>query len=416
MTAARLALAAAVLALCGCTVLAHRRSARAFGYALAAQEAGDWEEAARYAEEAQAALPDEETTSSWALDVLGERGRIAVRAGLDEDAERYFTELRDRIDGRWPGSPALAYSLCELAKLYARRGDSLGARALWERVLGFDVDGEPAGDEYRTLAHAGLARLARDAGDGAEADRLFRLAIVQGNVRDDLVDEIRGEYGALLRELGRPGDAERIEAGIGAPPSPRHYLWYVASWRSSLDAFDERMVRRWPDEKMPLRFYLPDPPPGAFPGHDAATVRAAVVEAVEAWRDVVRPGVPSFVFVDSPRGADVRFGWTEQTGDLLGQTRAPRTVAFHPGTIRIATRWNPRVVAPLSGVRSVVMHEVGHALGLWGHSPDPNDLMYPNNLPAIERGAAKLSERDRETLRRLYGLPPGATILRTDVR
>jgi hypothetical protein len=414
VTALRIALAAILLALVACVSASQRRLERAFANARTAQLAGDWEEAARYAAEAQAELPADETTTSRALLLVGERGRIALQAGRDEEAERFFADLRDRIDRTRPNAPSLAYSLDELAKLKRRRGDREGARSDWERILTLERDGQRARPDERAFAYAGLARLARDAGDGAEADRLFRLAITQDSSTGDAYAEIRGEYGALLRSLGREEDAERVEAGIGAPPRSRHYLWYVTYPRGDLDARDERTVRRWPDEKMPLRVYVPDVPPGAFPGKDPAAVRAAVIAGVEAWRDVVRPGVPSFVVVDAPRGADLRFRWTEGIEDaLLGWTAAPLSGPFQPYPIRIAMRWHPRGGAPLAGLQAVVTHETGHALGLWGHSPDRGDLMYHAYFQEYRGGRHALTERDRETLRLLYGLAPGEVVLRT---
>ena len=55
-------------------------------------------------------------------------------------------------------------------------------------------------------------------------------------------------------------------------------------------------------------------------------------------------------------------------------------------------------IAELSEVemRTVCLHEFGHAIGLWGHSPHPGDICYPTAT------AQHLSERDLNTLRKLY--------------
>lgn len=49
-------------------------------------------------------------------------------------------------------------------------------------------------------------------------------------------------------------------------------------------------------------------------------------------------------------------------------------------------------------VSKVALHELGHAIGIWGHSKDPNDIMYTH--PIVSR----LSPRDINTVRRLYGI------------
>ncbi|MBW4699357.1 MAG: matrixin family metalloprotease [Aphanocapsa lilacina HA4352-LM1] len=52
----------------------------------------------------------------------------------------------------------------------------------------------------------------------------------------------------------------------------------------------------------------------------------------------------------------------------------------------------------------LAVHELGHAVGLWGHSDDPEDIMYPEM-----RGVHEPSGRDLQTLRRLYAMPAGIT-------
>lgn len=58
-------------------------------------------------------------------------------------------------------------------------------------------------------------------------------------------------------------------------------------------------------------------------------------------------------------------------------------------------------------LRGTARHELGHALGLWGHSPDPRDALY-----AAQVGIPpKVSDRDINTLKRLYQQPTGARCL-----
>ena len=46
-------------------------------------------------------------------------------------------------------------------------------------------------------------------------------------------------------------------------------------------------------------------------------------------------------------------------------------------------------------------HEMGHALGIWGHSPDPSDVMYFSQV----RHPPRISARDVNTLKRVYQQP-----------
>jgi predicted Zn-dependent protease len=53
-----------------------------------------------------------------------------------------------------------------------------------------------------------------------------------------------------------------------------------------------------------------------------------------------------------------------------------------------------------------MLHEMGHALGIWGHSPDPGDTMYAR----VTHETPQLSDRDRNTLRKLYARPIGSRV------
>jgi predicted Zn-dependent protease len=50
---------------------------------------------------------------------------------------------------------------------------------------------------------------------------------------------------------------------------------------------------------------------------------------------------------------------------------------------------------------SVARHEIGHAIGLWGHSPNPDDIMYFSQVSK----SPLISSRDLRTLHRVYGQP-----------
>ncbi|MDX2099780.1 MAG: peptidase [Leptolyngbyaceae cyanobacterium bins.59] len=54
-----------------------------------------------------------------------------------------------------------------------------------------------------------------------------------------------------------------------------------------------------------------------------------------------------------------------------------------------------------SYIRSAVRHELGHALGIWGHSPQESDIMYFAQV----RNPPPISRRDLNTLKRVYEQP-----------
>lgn len=52
-------------------------------------------------------------------------------------------------------------------------------------------------------------------------------------------------------------------------------------------------------------------------------------------------------------------------------------------------------------LRIISAREIGHALGLWGFSPNPDDLMFEGEVNEL-----KLSNRDKNTIKKLYELDP----------
>ena len=47
-------------------------------------------------------------------------------------------------------------------------------------------------------------------------------------------------------------------------------------------------------------------------------------------------------------------------------------------------------------IKQIAMHQLGHAIGIYGHSPNPDDIMYGNF------SAAGISERDKKTINEIY--------------
>jgi predicted Zn-dependent protease len=185
------------------------------------------------------------------------------------------------------------------------------------------------------------------------------------------------------------------------------YLQYVAVEVAG----GEDVLIRWPTGSLPLRVHLPRPPDGLFP--DPEAIQSSVRDCVTDWTDVAAPGVPSFVFIDDARDADVHVVWSEQaSGDWFVAFCAPHVNRMMrkfiaPTHILVTGRWQDGELADLHDIYAVVLHETGHALGLMGHSPERADIMYPR-MPGT--ADAEISARDRETLRKRYERPVGTHV------
>lgn len=182
-------------------------------------------------------------------------------------------------------------------------------------------------------------------------------------------------------------------------------------WVAFEAPFNEHFLLRWPSDRMPLRVHLPDPPASLFP--DPEAIEASVRDGILDWSDVAGPGIPSFRFVETEGDADIRIRWAERpSGNWYVAYCAYQIDAlqrrFGVEHVLVTGRWRDGHLADMHDVYAVVLHEMGHALGLIGHSPEPGDIMYAS---ATITSSTALSERDRATLRALYAKPIGTRIM-----
>lgn len=186
-----------------------------------------------------------------------------------------------------------------------------------------------------------------------------------------------------------------------------NYLRFVAV---RMPVGGESILLRWPDRQMPLKVHLPRPPDGMF--EDPNGIFDSVRDGVLDWTDVAAPGVPSFVFVENKGDADIPIVWAaEPDGDWYIAFCAYEvnyaSRRFDVSHILVTGRWGGGRVADVHDVHRILLHEMGHALGLTGHSPDDGDIM---GAPP-RQDVTSLSQRDRATLQMLYARPIGTRIL-----
>jgi len=211
-----------------------------------------------------------------------------------------------------------------------------------------------------------------------------------------LVATIAATAPLLLACTSPPGDGDSSEP----------YL----RWATFRVPIREDVLLRWPRERMPLRVHLPEPPPGLFEEPDR--VRDAVRRGVLDWSDVASPGLPSFEFVEDHGDAEIPIVWADAPdGDwyIAHCSWHLQLVARRFGVARvlITGRWQDGRVARTDEIYRVTLHEIGHALGVGGHSPEPADIM---NARLSKATAPGLTERDRATLAALYSSPIGTRV------
>ena len=157
-------------------------------------------------------------------------------------------------------------------------------------------------------------------------------------------------------------------------------------------------LERWPDRvSKPLRVWIDS---SSTIDGDQAGFPAAVRSAFRDWSAT---GIPlRFVYVSSPRDADIRVRWTERLNKKTGSTtwRTDRIGWMLAGDITLATHISDGQSLDARGMRAIALHETGHALGL-SHSGESTDVM-----AALVR-VDGISATDRNTIKLLYSYPAG---------
>jgi predicted Zn-dependent protease len=190
---------------------------------------------------------------------------------------------------------------------------------------------------------------------------------------------------------------------------PSHYVSSAGDYYQDIAELSES--RKW--NAFPVKVCI-----GNVPQADWAQ---GAREALDIWKSML-----PLDLVAEPDNADIRFDWSgdeDMDGGRVGEETdwvqfrregnelSGRKVAVV--SINLSRRWSK------DEMRAIVLHEMGHALGIADHSPSKGDIMYwqmqeknrhvalPGTISpiAFKSLVSKPSQRDLNTIIRLYNTP-----------
>lgn len=176
-------------------------------------------------------------------------------------------------------------------------------------------------------------------------------------------------------------------------------------------------ILRWNAESFPLKVYIDS---SSSPGRMYVD---SIKNAFDQWTKTTN--FLSFTEVDDPERSDIEIKFSDYAGPdctsadcrYVLATTTNKTDEYHRLSKMIITFYknNPLGEENTSTqIYNTALHEIGHALGISGHSDNPNDVMYGNNnrvneFALLGDSINYISKRDLNTMALLYRLAPTIT-------
>lgn len=287
--------------------------------------------------------------------------------GVDKAAQKQYTEAMQAYQNAielWPGlAPAynnLATLLTELKQLQEA-----------EKVYKQGLDHAP----QDPLLHRNLGILYETIGQVEQAMAAYRVYLKLAKTPDPPIQAIVDNY----------------EANQHKNTSKTDYLAFANEYGGA-----KALI--WPRRMVPIPIYV------SLQSADQAYFLPFLQEAFRQWETATQGRIR---FREVPRVADANVRIHLQAGPLshpyinVGRTQFNPSAEERKLSVTINTG-EPQSALPLperrEQVSRLMLHELGHAIGIWGHSPDPGDVMYVHPL------VSHLSSRDACTIQKLYGL------------
>lgn len=175
---------------------------------------------------------------------------------------------------------------------------------------------------------------------------------------------------------------------------------------------DDSLSFHWPQNRLPVRIWI----------EDVAGLPADVVAGVGAWRrglvqtqfdaDVVTDSSTADVIVRAGVGPGAQFSTTRLRSALAPECSGATDLDISddhtqlrlPVRVYIDPRSDPSAPGLQECLALTTTHELGHVLGIWRHSDNPDDLMF------ADPGVPAPSDRDLQTAQLAYRQTPTVAV------
>lgn len=172
---------------------------------------------------------------------------------------------------------------------------------------------------------------------------------------------------------------------------------------------------RWDIKRGPLKIFISD---GANVTGMQSYYILAVKDAIAEWMRELSKTI-SYVYVHSPEQANINIDFVPHLA--VENSKTPEKISYEAGLttptydakylrsvkIDMVTLTPSKTSFSTETIFNTALHEMGHALGIWGHSSDSKDVMCGvGNASELENKKSTLSSRDSNTIKLVYTLTP----------
>lgn len=233
-----------------------------------------------------------------------------------------------------------------------------------------------------------------------------------------LPDQAIEWYERYLRQQPHAQDREQVMGLIAAMKEKHSEFSFDPNSPDYCDAIkDEGKFYRWQRTRMPLKVFIDA-------GNGVVGFRPEfckiLYDSLNMWMKATQDRI-SFNVVPDRAMADIICEWTGNPHDVKESGRSieqgvclldaavpigPGDAMIRKATVRILTIYRDKDT-PLSedDMKKACLHELGHAMGLQGHSTNNHDIMFFSMSNTVW---PVISKRDRATIYRLYEQYPPA--------